>query len=133
MKSKLMATLLLSIAFNVYAQQQPPLKQPLQVTVSTKKIFKSGTKEEKIEAVRADVGDVIEYTLQYKNISEQTARDVKVAFPIPDGYTYQKNSASPILSEAPTESYLVWSLGTIKVNASVSVSAKFKLVRIPKK
>lgn len=106
--------------------------QPLEVTVSTKKVFIKGSKEEKIEAVRADIGDVIEYSLSYKNVSTDIARDVKAALPIPDGYTYIQGSALPSLSNASKGGYLVWNIGQIKPKSSVSVSAKMRLSRVPK-
>lgn len=107
-------------------------KKPLQVSVSTKKVFLRGTKEEKIEAVRADVGDIIEYTLTYKNTSYAPVKSVRAALPIPDGYSYVQGSAQPNLDSAPNNGYLVWTLGSLQPQSSVAVSAKLKLFRIPK-
>lgn len=126
------AVLLASSIFSAHAAAVLPVKQPLTVALSTKKIFVEKKKESKLEVSRAELGDVIEFTLTYQNSSAQPVYSVKAALPIPDGYDYIEKTAIPAITTAPLNGILVWNVGSLKPKETKAVVARLILKRIPK-
>jgi uncharacterized repeat protein (TIGR01451 family) len=124
----LIATMLLFVAAAAQAQSELPFK----VDVLTKKIFPGQGGERKIEATRVAVGETIEYTLSYTNVTQNIIKDVKIALPVPPGFAYVVGSGKPApLNALPT--VISWSAGDVQAGATVRVVARLNLQRIPPK
>lgn len=79
---------------NVFSQEQNP-----KITLTTKvekeiEIEKEGKKVvERIPVEKAKKGDILVYTITYKNEGGQPANDINIVNPVPKGTTYISKSA----------------------------------------
>ena len=68
------------------------------------------------DALHARPGDVIEYRVLYRNAGVQAVGDVQATLPLPEGATYQSESARPISFMARIEGVPEFSDAPIKRN-----------------
>jgi uncharacterized repeat protein (TIGR01451 family) len=122
----LLASILLLSAVSAYSQEKLPFK----IDVVTKKIYPNQAGEQKIEASSVAIGDTIEYTLTYTNVTPKSINDVKIALPIGSSFTYVEGSGSPVPFKV-LPNVVSWSVGSIATGRSVSVVARLKLESSP--
>ncbi len=75
-----------------------------------------------VDKVTANSGDILTYTLTYKNNGDKNATNVKLEDAIPNGATYVNGSADN--GGTLTNSKVVWSLNTLAPNATGTRSFK---------
>lgn len=86
----------------VAAMAQSP-KESLKAIMSAQKIVVRDAKETKQSANTVKPGDIVEYTVEYRNESAQALRNVQGLLPIPKGMTYVGISAKPVGAQASTD------------------------------
>ena len=77
---------------------------PLSIGLSVKKIVRVKNEERKVDASRAEPGDILEYRAVYKNIGEATLNALSAILPLPEHTTLVGDSAYPANPEASTRS-----------------------------
>lgn len=124
----LLASMLLLCMSSVHSQ----VTQPFKIDVATRKIYPAASGERKIEATRVAVGETIEYTLSYTNVTSNLIHDVRIALPVPNGFTYVAGSGVPAPYNVLPK-YVTWSAGDVQAGATVKVVARLNLQRVPTK
>lgn len=76
---------------NILAQPNTTEQSPLQGTMKIYKIVKIGEKYYQYDATNAKPGDILEYTITYKNVSQKTLKDIQITGPIPANTYFLKN------------------------------------------
>jgi uncharacterized repeat protein (TIGR01451 family) len=143
------------LAGSLFAQQTG---EPLKAVMTASKIVVRNGVETKQPAELVKPGDIVEYTVEYRNQSSKPVRDVRGTLPIPTGMSYENGSATPKnfwastdgknFSVAPlkrrqknadgSESEVLvplkeyralrWDLGEIAPNATSTVKARVKVL-----
>lgn len=85
---------LLGVAVHARAEGKPEVQ--LSMTAEKEVTVKEGDKQvvKRVPATTSAPGDVLIYTLRYKNVGDEKATAVKVDNPLPDGARYVADSAS---------------------------------------
>jgi uncharacterized repeat protein (TIGR01451 family) len=129
--------------------------------MSASKVVTEASKETKVSAKQAKPGDVIEYSVLYRNRDNAAARNVMATMPVPHGMEFLGQTASPaqvmasldgshfapvplmrkvkkadgteVEQMVPFSEYrsLRWSLGELPANGSKSVSARMRILSVP--
>lgn len=119
-------------------------------------------KERREDATKVKPGDVLEYSAVYRNRSKQNIAGLAALLPVPVGSTYVKQSAKPATAEVTADSVqyateplfrvekdpagkeqqvevpyieyrgLRWKVGDLAANQQVTVSARVRVVELPK-
>jgi uncharacterized repeat protein (TIGR01451 family) len=129
--------------------------------MTASKLAMEGRKETKVSASEAKPGDVIEYSVVYRNRDANVARNVMATMPVPKGMEFLPKTASPMEVMASLDGahfaavplmrkvkqadgteaeqmvpfseyrFLRWSLGELPANGSKSVSARMRILSTP--
>jgi uncharacterized repeat protein (TIGR01451 family) len=133
----------------------------VKVEMKQEKVTNQNGKEVMVSAEKSAPGDIVQYTVTYKNADKAPAKQVLATLPIPAGTEYVSGTANPsgalastdgtnfspiplkrmiknsegktVEQEVPVSEYraLRWSLGELAGGASRSVSARVRIRTAP--
>jgi uncharacterized repeat protein (TIGR01451 family) len=151
---------LIRIALTAMLLVVPALAQ-VTAEMSASKVVVEAQKEMKVSASQAKPGDVIEYSVVYRNRDASMARNVMATMPVPKGMEFLPQTATPadvmasldgshfaavplmrkvkkadgseVEEMVPFSEYrfLRWSLGELPAKGSKSVSARMRILSTP--
>jgi uncharacterized repeat protein (TIGR01451 family) len=100
-RNVVLATLVAGIVLQLPALAQGGETSPVEVTLSVRKvIFDEEGRRTFVAADQARPGEILEYTAEYRNISEFGVSNLQPTLPIPAGVRYIENTAAPRRVEA---------------------------------
>lgn len=77
---------------------------PLNIALTVKKIVRAHGEDRRIDASRAEPGDVLEYRAVYENVGNATLKELSAILPLPEHTTLVVDSPDPINPEASNRS-----------------------------